>query len=87
MRTSGRFIGKEYSFWHQVYAMACSIASVGIAVSNALSTIPDSTTGEISENSLSCIQSQYTWVIILSLSGFWLNRTVLLVHGFYRSRT
>ncbi|MBN3894121.1 MAG: hypothetical protein HWQ41_02105 [Nostoc sp. NOS(2021)] len=48
-----------------------------LAVSNALSTVPDSTTGEISDNSLSYIQSQYTWVIALSLSGFWLNRTVL----------
>ena len=60
-----------------VSAIAFSIASVGIAVSNALSTVPGSIAGEISENSLSCIQSQYTWVITLSLSGFWLNRTVL----------
>ncbi|MHC5932178.1 hypothetical protein [Nostoc sp.] len=42
-----------------------------------MSTVPDSTKGEINEKSFSCIQSQYIWVIILSLSGFCLNRTVL----------
>jgi hypothetical protein len=42
-----------------------------------LSTVPDSITGDISENSLSCIQHQYTWVTNLSLPGFELNRTVL----------
>ncbi|WP_435025356.1 hypothetical protein [Nostoc sp. CALU 1950] len=56
-----------------VCVIACEIASAGIAVSNALKTVPGSIAGEISENSLSCIQSQYTWVITLSLSGFWLN--------------
>jgi hypothetical protein len=45
-----------------------------------LSTVPDSITGDISENSLSCIQHQYTWVTNLSLPGFELNRTVLTVY-------
>lgn len=58
-------------------ATACSIAADGIAVSIALSTVPDSTTGESSENSLSCIATQYTQLITLSLPGFTLNRTVL----------
>ncbi|MBD2731799.1 hypothetical protein H6G96_37385, partial [Nostoc sp. FACHB-892] len=44
-----------------------------------LSTVPDSIAGEISENSLSCIQHQYTWVTNLSLPSFELNRTVLPV--------
>ena len=35
------------------------MASDGIAVSKALSIIPDSTTGEMSENSLSCIPGLY----------------------------
>ncbi|MFB2770460.1 hypothetical protein ACE1AT_14395, partial [Pelatocladus sp. BLCC-F211] len=47
------------------------------AVSKALSTIPDSTTGEISENSLSCIQHQCIQGITLTLPDFGLNRTVL----------
>jgi hypothetical protein len=46
-----------------------------------LSTVPDSITGDISENSLSCIQHQYTWVTNLSLPGFELNRTVLSPDG------
>ncbi len=53
------------------------MASDGIAVSSALSTVPDSTTGEISENSLSCIRSQYIQGITLTLPCFGLNRTVL----------
>lgn len=60
-----------------VWAIACSIASVGIAVSKALSTVPDSTCGDISENSLSCIPSQDIWASTPSLSRFGLNRTVL----------
>lgn len=49
--------------------IACSIASERMAVSKALSTAPDSTTGEMSENSLSCIpfglrsrdNEQFSW--------------------------
>lgn len=61
-----------------VSPIACSIAADGIAVSKALSTVPDSTTVEISENSLSCIRTQYTQCTTFSLPGFGLNRTVLL---------
>jgi hypothetical protein len=42
-----------------------------------LSTVPDSTTGEISENSLSCILTHYIEGITLTLPDFGLNRTVL----------
>ncbi|WP_206759122.1 hypothetical protein, partial [Nostoc flagelliforme] len=38
----------------------------------------DSTTGEISENSLSCIQHQCIQGITLTLPDFGLNRTVLM---------
>ena len=41
-----------------VCEIARSIATDGIAVSKALRTVPDSTTGEIRENSLSCIRDQ-----------------------------
>lgn len=60
-----------------VLPSACSIATDGIAVSKAFSTAPDSTTGEIRENSLSCIKAQYTPSTTVSLPGFGLNRTVL----------
>jgi len=69
-----------------VWAIACSIASVGIAVSKALSTVPDSTCGDISENSLSCIPSQDIWAIGPSLSRFGLNRTVLQPHRYLRTK-
>ncbi|WP_206759161.1 hypothetical protein, partial [Nostoc flagelliforme] len=41
----------------------------------------DSTTGEISENSLSCIQHQCIQGITLTLPDFGLNRTVLSLKG------
>nr|MBW4641034.1 hypothetical protein [Gloeocapsa sp. UFS-A4-WI-NPMV-4B04] len=42
------------------------------------STVPDSTTGEIHENSLRCIPTQYAQGIIFDiLLAFTLNRTVL----------
>ena len=53
----------------------------GIAVSKALSTVPDLITDENSKNSLTCIQSHSTWVITLSLSGFCPNLTRLRVNG------
>jgi len=46
---------------------------------SSLSTEPDSTTGEMSENSLSCILDQRLPRTTLSLPGFGLNRTVLLL--------
>ncbi|WP_144238167.1 hypothetical protein [[Scytonema hofmanni] UTEX B 1581] len=57
-------------------AIARSITTDGIAISKALRTIPDSTTGEIKENSLSCIRDQYTQATSISLARFVLNRTV-----------
>ena len=60
-----------------VSPIACSIATVGIAVSKAVNTAPDSTTGEIRENSLSCIPAQYAQRTMVSLPGLGLNRTVL----------
>ncbi len=54
------------------------MAALGIAVSNALSTVPGSTTGEIRENSLSCIPALYAQGTTLSLPASGLNRTVLL---------
>ncbi|MCF2151999.1 hypothetical protein IQ276_037460 [Desmonostoc muscorum LEGE 12446] len=45
-----------------VSAIACMIAYSGIAVSKALSTVPDSIAGDLSENSLSCIQHQNNMV-------------------------
>ncbi len=50
-------------------AIACSIADDGIAVSNALSTVPDSTFGTNKENSLSCIFAVCTLMTIISLHG------------------
>lgn len=49
--------------------IACSIADDGIAVSSALSTVPDSTFGTNKENSLSCIFAICSLMTIISLHG------------------
>jgi hypothetical protein len=54
----------------------------------ALSTVPDSTTGEIHENSLRCIPTQYAQGIIFDiLLAFTLNRTVLAAISAYQQRS